>query len=64
MTKSQESERKATVQVTLEGDAAEQLIASSNASGRSYRQEALIRLTDHLSSFSSVAEIGQAVKRN
>ncbi|MGR2997561.1 TraY domain-containing protein [Vibrio vulnificus] len=65
MTKSQESgKEKASVQFTLEGEAAKQLIASADASGRSYRREALIRLTDHLFSFSSVAEIGQAVKRN
>ncbi|OEF63566.1 hypothetical protein OAA_13855 [Vibrio cyclitrophicus 1F175] len=64
MSKSTENdESPITVQVTLTGKAALNFRNTTAASGRSYKQEATIRLEDHLENFESIGAIGQAFKR-
>ena len=60
-----QSEQNAEVKITLvlTGHFAEKFIASIEKSGRSNRQEAKLRMEDHLNDYSGIASIGSRVER-
>ncbi|EIK4811103.1 hypothetical protein EM61_020255 [Vibrio parahaemolyticus] len=51
------------ITVVLDGENRKMFEISSQESGRSYRQEAKIRIEDHLKHYSSIAKVGSRVER-
>jgi len=60
-----QSEQNAEVKITLvlTGHFAKKFIDSIEKSGRSNRQEARLRMEDHLNDYSGIASIGSRVER-
>lgn len=51
------------ITVVLDGDSRKMFEVSSQESGRSFRQEAKIRIEDHLKYYSSIAKVGSRIER-
>lgn len=51
------------ITVILDGDFRKMFEISSQESGRSNRQEAKIRIEDHLIHYSSIAKVGSCIER-
>ncbi|WP_150137765.1 TraY domain-containing protein [Candidatus Enterovibrio escicola] len=52
------------ITVILDGEHRKRLKTSSSESARSFRQEAKIRIEDHLKLYASIAKVGSRLERN